>query len=81
MTEEHRWLEAAALAGSHLVSKHFHGEQGADLGASHQTGSTVLIGALTPLFGRLDTDWLEKGSRPGRSRKQSLRRSMRSGSR
>src|SRR6201993_2053327 len=37
-----------------LFFKYFHGDNGAGLGASHQTGWTGLVAKLIDLFGRLD---------------------------
>jgi hypothetical protein len=37
-----------------LFYEYFHGDNGAGLGASHQTGWTGLIAKLIELFGRLD---------------------------
>jgi hypothetical protein len=37
-----------------LFYEYFHGDNGAGLGASHQTGWTGLIGGLLNFFGRLD---------------------------
>jgi hypothetical protein len=37
-----------------LFYEYFHGDNGAGIGASHQTGWTGLIGGLIDLFGRLD---------------------------
>jgi hypothetical protein len=37
-----------------LFYEYFHGDSGAGLGASHQTGWTGLVGMLINLFGRLD---------------------------
>ena len=37
-----------------LFYEYFHGDNGAGLGASHQTGWTGLVGALIHLFGALD---------------------------
>jgi hypothetical protein len=37
-----------------LFFEYFHGDNGAGLGASHQTGWTGLVAALINLFGRLD---------------------------
>jgi hypothetical protein len=37
-----------------LFYEYFHGDNGAGLGASHQTGWTGLIAPLVDLFGRLD---------------------------
>jgi len=39
-----------------LFYEYFHGDNGAGLGASHQTGWTALIGKLIQLFGRIDED-------------------------
>jgi hypothetical protein len=44
-----------------LFYEYFHGDNGAGLGASHQTGWTGLIAALLDIFGRLDADYLELG--------------------
>ena len=37
-----------------LFFEYFHGDNGAGLGASHQTGWTGLVGKLIELFGRID---------------------------
>jgi hypothetical protein len=37
-----------------LFYEYFHGDNGAGLGASHQTGWTGIVGALIEMFGRLD---------------------------
>ena len=37
-----------------LFYEYFHGDNGAGLGASHQTGWTGLVARLLDLFGRLD---------------------------
>jgi hypothetical protein len=37
-----------------LFYEYFHGDNGAGLGASHQTGWTGLVGTLINLFGNLD---------------------------
>ena len=37
-----------------LFYEYFHGENGAGLGASHQTGWTGVVAKLIELFGRLD---------------------------
>ncbi len=48
-----------------LFYEYFHGDLGAGIGASHQTGWTGLVGALINLFGRLDaTKILETGKSP-----------------
>jgi hypothetical protein len=45
-----------------LFYEYFHGDNGAGLGASHQTGWTGLVGALISMFGQLnEKDWLESG--------------------
>jgi hypothetical protein len=42
-----------------LFHEYFHGDNGAGLGASHQTGWTGVIARLLDLFGRVDTKDLE----------------------
>src|SRR5258707_9477881 len=45
-----------------LFYEYFHGENGAGLGASHQTGWTGLVAALIHLFGSLDAEsYLARG--------------------
>jgi hypothetical protein len=44
-----------------LFHEYFHGDNGAGLGASHQTGWTGLVAVLLDLFGRLDAKDLELG--------------------
>ncbi len=47
-----------------LFYEYFHGDNGAGLGASHQTGWTGVIAKLLEVFGRLDeTQYLELGKR------------------
>jgi hypothetical protein len=47
-----------------LFYEYFHGDNGAGLGASHQTGWTGLVAKLIDVFGRLDAkDFLETGKR------------------
>jgi Mannosylglycerate hydrolase MGH1-like glycoside hydrolase domain len=41
-----------------LFYEYFHGDNGAGLGASHQTGWTGLVGELIDIFGRLDAKML-----------------------
>jgi hypothetical protein len=41
-----------------LFYEYFHGENGAGLGASHQTGWTGLVALLVDLFGRIDAKTL-----------------------
>jgi Mannosylglycerate hydrolase MGH1-like glycoside hydrolase domain len=45
-----------------LFYEYFHGDNGAGLGASHQTGWTALVAPLMQMFGRIDAkSWLELG--------------------
>lgn len=45
-----------------LFHEYFHGDNGAGLGASHQTGWTGLVATMIELFGWLDGAWsLEVG--------------------
>ena len=47
-----------------LFYEYFHGDNGAGLGASHQTGWTGLVAELLEIFGRLnEKDLLEAGKR------------------
>jgi hypothetical protein len=47
-----------------LFYEYFHGDNGAGLGASHQTGWTGLVAKLLEIFGRLnEKDLLEAGKR------------------
>jgi len=47
-----------------LFYEYFHGDNGAGLGASHQTGWTGLVAKLLEIFGRLnEKDLLETGKR------------------
>jgi hypothetical protein len=39
-----------------LFHEYFHGDNGAGLGASHQTGWTGLVARLIQAFGQLDAD-------------------------
>jgi hypothetical protein len=41
-----------------LFHEYFHGDNGAGLGASHQTGWTGLVAPLLDIFGRLDAKTL-----------------------
>jgi hypothetical protein len=41
-----------------LFYEYFHGDNGAGLGASHQTGWTGLVAGLLDLFGRIDAKTL-----------------------
>ncbi|MGE5307232.1 MAG: MGH1-like glycoside hydrolase domain-containing protein, partial [Alphaproteobacteria bacterium] len=46
-----------------LFYEYFHGDNGAGLGASHQTGWTALVAPLLDLFGRLDAKSLLESER------------------
>ncbi len=59
-----------------LFYEYFHGDNGAGLGASHQTGWTGLVAGLIRLFGRLDAGkFLEAGRRGSFARPQEALRS------
>ena len=50
-----------------LFHEYFHGDNGAGLGASHQTGWTGLVAAMIQFYGRVDAQrFLEVGTSPGR---------------
>jgi hypothetical protein len=54
-----------------LFYEYFHGDNGAGLGASHQTGWTGLVAKLIELFGRLDaSQFLEAGKAGAFARKE-----------
>jgi hypothetical protein len=46
-----------------LFYEYFHGDNGAGLGASHQTGWTGLVAKLIQLFGSLDADAVLKAGK------------------
>ena len=48
-----------------LFYEYFHGDNGAGLGASHQTGWTGLVAKLIEFFGRIDADHLLNGGKKG----------------
>jgi hypothetical protein len=48
-----------------LFYEYFHGDNGAGLGASHQTGWTGLVAKLIELFGRIDGEQLLAAGRTG----------------
>ena len=48
-----------------LFFEYFHGDNGAGLGATHQTGWTGLVGKLIEIFGRLDGQKLLDAGRAG----------------
>ena len=45
-----------------LFYEYFHGDNGAGLGASHQTGWTGVVARLIELFGKLDAETLLPGA-------------------
>jgi hypothetical protein len=52
----------AGISDNILFYEYFHGDNGAGLGASHQTGWTGLVGPLIELFGKVDAKtYLEIG--------------------
>jgi hypothetical protein len=53
-----------------LFYEYFHGDNGAGLGASHQTGWTGLVAKLIELFGRLDAPQLLEAGKAGAFAKQ-----------
>ena len=58
-----------------LFYEYFHGDNGAGIGASHQTGWTGLIAKLIQIFGRLDQKQILAGGRAGAfARPEPLRR-------
>jgi hypothetical protein len=48
-----------------LFYEYFHGDNGAGLGASHQTGWSGLVAALIQIFGRIDANQLLEGGKKG----------------
>ena len=57
-----------------LFYEYFHGDNGAGLGASHQTGWTGLVAKLIELFGRLDgSQYLEAGRAEAFAKKEPTR--------
>jgi hypothetical protein len=55
-----------------LFYEYFHGDNGAGLGASHQTGWTGLVAKLIELFGRVDGEQLLAGGREAAFAKEGL---------
>jgi hypothetical protein len=53
-----------------LFYEYFHGDNGAGLGASHQTGWTGVVGKLIELFGRIDAVQALKGGKAAAFTKQ-----------
>ena len=46
-----------------LFYEYFHGDNGAGIGASHQTGWTGVIAGLIDIFGKLDAEAFLRGGR------------------
>ena len=46
-----------------LFYEYFHGDNGAGLGASHQTGWTGVVAGLIDIFGKMDAETFLKGGR------------------
>jgi hypothetical protein len=46
-----------------LFYEYFHGDNGAGIGASHQTGWTGIIAGLIEIFGKLDAETVLHGTR------------------
>ena len=46
-----------------MFYEYFHGDNGAGLGASHQTGWTGLVAKLIEFFGRIDGEQLLSGGK------------------
>jgi hypothetical protein len=59
-----------------LYYEYFHGDNGAGLGASHQTGWTGLVAKLIELFGRLDAPQLLEAGKEGAFAKQDSEKKM-----
>ncbi|HMJ22864.1 MAG TPA: hypothetical protein VK513_13190, partial [Terriglobales bacterium] len=59
---EYELLDTGVFSGEILFFEYFHGDNGAGLGASHQTGWTGVVARLIELFGRLNAlQFLEAG--------------------
>jgi hypothetical protein len=46
-----------------LFYEYFHGDNGAGIGASHQTGWTGVVAGLIDIFGKLDAETFLQGGR------------------
>jgi hypothetical protein len=53
-----------------LFYEYFHGDNGAGIGASHQTGWTGIVASLIQFFGRVDANTYLKGGPPGALRRK-----------
>jgi hypothetical protein len=54
-----------------LFYEYFHGDNGAGIGASHQTGWTGVVANLIEIFGKLDAETFLKGGRKSASAEKS----------
>jgi len=57
-----------------LFYEYFHGDNGAGLGASHQTGWTGVVAKLIELFGRMDAQQLLDAGKAGAFTKDGLKK-------
>jgi hypothetical protein len=57
-----------------LFYEYFHGDNGAGIGASHQTGWTGIVATLIELFGRLDAETLLASGREATFTREKPRR-------
>jgi hypothetical protein len=56
-----------------MFYEYFHGDNGAGLGASHQTGWTGLVAKLIEFFGRVDGEQLLAAGKAGAFKKEPIR--------
>jgi len=59
-----------------LFYEYFHGDNGAGLGASHQTGWTGIVAKFVELFGRLDADQFLAAGKEGAFDRRELTKAM-----
>jgi hypothetical protein len=59
----YRWGEDGIAGISDDKQRYFHGDNGAGLGASHQTGWTGLVAKLIELYGHLDAKTALEGGK------------------
>ncbi|MBV8569127.1 MAG: glucosidase, partial [Acidobacteriaceae bacterium] len=59
-----------------LFYEYFHGDNGAGLGASHQTGWTGVVAKLIELFGRIDAPQFLEAGKAGAFEKQDGEKKM-----
>ena len=63
-----------------LFYEYFHGDNGAGIGASHQTGWTGVIAELIEIFGKVDAEEFLRGGRTAALREKSRGARRRDGS-